>query len=87
MSITNTSAPCASDGISFQKYAQQFEYDVNNNLIYFGEAPVGTSTATALWRIMKLFYDVNNNLIYILWANGNPNEVNVWDNRATYTYS
>lgn len=62
-------------------------YDVSNVLIYVGNAPPGTATSSSDWKIKKLTYDVNGNLTNVTWANGQPTYVNVWDNRASYSYS
>jgi hypothetical protein len=55
-----------------------------NPIIYIGEAPAGVPTSAALWRIQRL--DVTAGII-ILWADGNPNYDNIWDNRAALTYT
>jgi hypothetical protein len=53
---------------------------------YLGQAQPGTSTAAALWRIQKLSFGVDGD-VTALWADGNANFDNVWDNRASLTYT
>jgi len=51
---------------------------------YIGEATIGASTANAVWRVKRL--DETSGLV-ILFADGNANFDNIWDNYATLTYS
>ena len=64
-------------------------YDSNDNIEYIGEALAGnlTNTSSAIWRIKKLVYDVNENITSVAWADGNTNFDNIWNNRASLTYS
>jgi hypothetical protein len=52
---------------------------------YIGEAVSGTATSAARWRIRKLV-DTSGDLA-ITFADGNKNMDNVWDDRASLTYS
>lgn len=65
----------------------RIEYDNNENPLYIGEAKSGIATSATGWRIKKITYDSNNNPIQIDWADGNTNMDNVWDGRASYSYS
>jgi len=51
---------------------------------YVGEASIGTATSAASWRIKKV--DSASGII-IQWADGNASFDNIWDNRASLTYS
>ena len=57
---------------------------------YFGDAPRGTTTAQAKWRIFKIEYDTSYTTAgdpwVIKWADGDDNPDNVWDNVASLTY-
>lgn len=55
--------------------------------VYIGHAAPGTATSAALWRIQKLSYDASNRLTTIEWADGNGEFDNIWDDRATLSYS
>ncbi len=59
--------------------------DAGGNTYYVGRAVPGTPTTEASWEIRKLLTLGNN--IEILWADGDGNYDNVWDNRASLSYS
>ena len=54
------------------------------NVIYLGHAVPGTATSAASWRIKKI--DVSSGAT-ITWADGNFYFDNIWDNRASLSYS
>jgi len=58
--------------------------EVNSTISYIGKALPGTSTSSSLWKIAKI--DTTSG-ISIKWADGNSNFDNIWDNRASLTYS
>lgn len=55
-------------------------------ITYVGDAAIGTITSEALWRIKRLDESGDPELI-IKWADGDANFDNIWDNRASLTYS
>ena len=62
------------------------EYDGSSNLIYFGSALPGSAKAAAVWRIAKLTYS-GTDMTDLQWADGNSQFDNVWDDRASLSYS
>lgn len=54
------------------------------NVTYVGYGGIGAATSAATWRIKKL--DETTGLV-ITWADGNRKFDNVWDNRASLSYS
>jgi len=63
------------------------EYDVvSSTLSYLGEANPGTATSAASWRIKKLVFDAAGD-ITVTYADGNSSFDNIWDNRASLSYS
>ncbi len=58
--------------------------DVNSPILYIGEAPIGSLVSSPSWRIKKL--DITTGVL-IIWADGNSLFDNIWDDRATLTYS
>ena len=70
-------------------YTQLIEYDINNNPIYLWEANPWelANTASDVWRIKKLVYDGNNNAISVSFADWDASFDNIWDNRASLSYS
>jgi hypothetical protein len=67
-----------------QSYAVRYD-DVGSDIAYLGEAIVGTSSASALWRIRKL--DSSNLDLVVTWADGDSDFNNIWDDRISLTYS
>lgn len=53
-------------------------------ILYLGLAVPGSSTASAVWRITRI--DVSSGVIF-QYADGNDSFDNVWDNRASLSYS
>lgn len=52
---------------------------------YVGEASFGTSTASPFWRIKRLTNA--SGVLTLQWADGNDEYDNIWDNRASLTYT
>lgn len=65
-------------------YSKQYDFD-GDNIIYRGEASVGSLSSAPLWRIRKITTDINGD-ISETWAAGNAQFNKVWDDRLTYTY-
>lgn len=56
------------------------------DVTYVGKATIGTAEDAALWQIKKI--DETTGISKILWADGDTNYDNIWDNRAiTIVYS
>ena len=60
--------------------------DAGSSIVYYGYANPGTATSAASWRIMKMDKSADPDFT-ITWADGNDNYDNIWDNRASLTYS
>lgn len=58
---------------------------VSSNLLYVGEAALNSSASAAVWRIRKI--ETSGTVLSVLWADGNQAFDNVWDNRASLSYS
>jgi hypothetical protein len=60
-------------------------------VIYIGRAPVGSDTipdkADSVWQIMKIDTTASTDIKVPIWADGNENFDNIWDNRASLSYS
>jgi hypothetical protein len=59
--------------------------DAGGGVSYLGEAPPGTATSAAKWRIRRITTVGND--VTIEWADGNGNFDNVWDDRVSLSYS
>lgn len=64
----------------------ELDYDGGTNPIYIGKAVPGSLTSEAKWQIQKLTFDGNNNPTSILFP-GTAEFNQIWDNRASLTYS
>lgn len=53
--------------------------------IFIGEAQPGTLTSAASWRIKKIVE--SGAITTIGWADGNSNFDNIWNSRASLTYT
>ena len=58
--------------------------EATSTVTYIGKATPGTATSVSLWQIQKI--DTTTGTV-ITWADGNGNFDNVWDNRASLSYS
>lgn len=65
----------------------KLDYDGGTNPVYIGLATPGTATSEAKWLIRKLTFDGSNNPTDIQFATGTPNYDQIWDNRASLSYS
>ena len=54
------------------------------SVTYVGKAAIGTATSAASWQVQKI--DETTGLV-ITWADGDADFNNIWDNRASLTYS
>jgi len=66
-----------------QNLAQRI--DDQTSVIYIGSAPMKSLPSDPIWAIKAL--NVSGGLITVLWANGNDLNINIWDNRASLSYS
>lgn len=54
------------------------------NTIYIGSSAIGTLSSAATWQIKKIDTTTGAD---VTWADGDSNYDNVWDNRASLSYS
>ena len=59
--------------------------DVSGTTIYIGDAQAGTTTAAASWRVKRIVFTGDDS--ETLFAGGNVNFDNVWDDRLGFSYS
>ena len=65
-------------------YSKRVDF-ISENLLYKGEASVGSSENLPVWRIQKIVIG-NDGDVTITWADGNSNFDNVWVNHESLTY-
>jgi parallel beta-helix repeat protein len=78
--ITELQAILAASG-GTSSYA--LRYDEGATYTYIGEANPGEVTSAASWRVKRLTNADNT----IVWADGDSDFDNIWDNRASLSYS
>ena len=59
--------------------------DVGSGTTYIGDALPNTATSASTWRIKKMVETGAD--LEILWADGDANFDNVWDDRAGLSYT
>lgn len=59
--------------------------DAGSGVTYVGKAVPGTATATAAWQVQKILEATGDTTI--TWADGNDSFDNVWNDRASLSYS
>ena len=64
-------------------YAVRYD-KVDANLAYLGEAPIGSATSAPVWRLSKI---ATIGGAIVTWADGDDNFDNIWDDRASASYS
>ena len=68
-----------------ENYKKICDLENQATVIYIGWATMGTATSSALWRIKKI--GISSDVYTIEWADGNQSFDNIWDNRASLSYS
>lgn len=72
-------------GDTYHRHPQMaYDYDANGNVSYVGIAPKGEATSAAKWLIFNLTYNASSMVTAIKSA---PDDAQIWDNRATLTYT
>jgi hypothetical protein len=66
-------------------YAKRIDF-VSDTVLYKGEAAVGSSETSPVWRIHKVVMGSDSDVTET-WANGSAAYDKRWDNRASYIYS
>ena len=79
---TGPQGPAGGEDVALSK---QVDF-IDDNHIYIGEANPGSAFSASVWRI-KYIEILSDGDVSITWADGNDSFDNVWNNRASYTYS
>lgn len=87
MSNVSQHTPGMTDATDQVSYTTEFDNNGGSSPVYIGQALPGTATSVAKWRIKKLTYDGSGNILSTTYANGVATFSNIYDNRASYTYS
>lgn len=80
-----SAGPQGPAGLGAEEELYDMEIDSSNpSAVYIGYASPGTAKSSASWRIKKV--SDSGTSVSVEWAGGTANFVNIWDNRASYTY-
>lgn len=77
----------AANVFALPSHTTALEFDVNDNPLYIGLAKQGSAKSAAKWQIRKLTWDVSDNPTDIQYANGVTDFNQVWNDRASLSYS
>ena len=58
--------------------------DTGAGILYVGTAPAGSSPSDPVWKIKQIL--TSGLVLRILWADGDSQYDNIWDNRASLIY-
>lgn len=76
----------SNDSVSTESFDQSTRIDeASSSVSYFGFAEVGSSEASAVWKIKKM--STSGSQMTITYADGNSSYDNIWANRASLSYS
>ena len=59
--------------------------EASTTVTYVGEAPPGSDSSSAVWRIKKILESGGSTTVS--WADGVSSFTKVWDDRASFSYS
>ncbi len=65
----------------------RFAYDSEGRTQYVGWAKPGAATSISVWLIRRFAYDSSSRITDILFADGDSNFDNEWDERENLSYS
>lgn len=86
VNVTNIVIDSSADNIETRSMAMKIAVDeASTTVTYVGEATTGTALSAASWRIKRI--TVSGTVTIIEWANGNGTFTNIWNNRASLSYS
>lgn len=86
VNVTGITLSASDDSLETRSLPMKTALDeASATVTYVGEAATGTATSTALWRIKRLTQ--SGTVLLIEWADGNGNFDNIWNDRASLSYS
>jgi hypothetical protein len=75
------------DEATVTNYATRYDQDAATpTYAFLGRAMVGGATSAAVWQIQRLDFGADGD-VTVTWAGGNSAFSNIWDDRASLTYS
>ncbi len=75
------------EGGKVAEFSTRYDQDADPpTLAYLGKAYPGAAESAAVWQVQKLVFGIDGD-VTITWADGNAAFDNVWDDRASLSYS
>lgn len=75
------------EGAKVTEYATRYDQDADPPTVgYLGKAYPGAAESAASWQVQKLVYGIDGD-VTVTWADGNASFDNIWDDRASLSYS
>jgi len=67
---------------------RRMAYNASGNIVYLGQAPAASLSASAVWQVRRFQYDTAtyDNISNVMFASGTILFDQVWDSRASLTY-
>lgn len=66
-------------------YSKRIDF-ISDDVLYKGEAPVGSSESSPVWRVRRITVGVDGDVTEV-WAGGSAEFVNAWTGRTGFSYS
>lgn len=71
--------------MSVLKVYKTYIDEASATITYIGKASTSALTSNAVWQIMKM--EISGSITTITYADGDSEFNNIWDNRASLSYS
>lgn len=85
--LVGIAGPQGASGDDLIKYTKRVDFNTDQTLLYKGEANPGSAESEAVWRISYITIATADSDVVEIWADGNANFDNIWDDRLTLSYS
>ena len=75
------------EGDKVAEFSTRYDQDADPpTLAYLGKAYPGAAASGAVWQVQKLTFGADGD-VTVEWADGNAAFDNIWDDRASLSYS
>jgi hypothetical protein len=86
VNVTDITLNKANDSVeAFTPNEKTLIDEASSTITYVGKAAIGSATSAASWKIKKI--ETTGTITAITFAGGSGNYTNIWDNRASLSYS
>lgn len=85
--LVGIAGPQGATGDDLIKYTKRVDFNTAQTQLYKGEANPGSAESGSVWRISFITIATEDSDVVEIWADGNANFDNIWDDRLTLSYS